>query len=156
MGIQPAFLIQSVLLSLSHLSLNVFNLSPPPQKKNQKQALTPQALPPPPPQLSADEALEASEMAKKYSRAKMAAHRQRQRDLSQKLQLKLAAVAALPEGPLRDAALEPDYTPFPSSRAVWTDTPPIAGFASGGGMGGSGESKDDAGARPVGAGRRRK
>lgn len=63
-------------------------------------------------------------------------------------------MAALPEGPLRDAALEPDYSPFPSSRAVWTDTPPIPGFASGGI--GSAESKDGAGARPVGAGRRRK
>lgn len=97
-------------------------------------------------------------MAKRYSRAKISAHRQRQRELSRKLELKLAAVAALPEGPLRAAALEPDLAPFPSSRAVWTDTPPIAGFASGGGgmAGGGGESRDDAGARPVGAGRRRK
>ena len=126
-----------------------------PKKKKKKQALTSQPPAPPPP-LSAEEALEATQMAKKYSRAKIAAHRQRQRELARKLELKLAAVAALPEGPLRDAALEPDYAPFPSSRAVWTDTPPIAGFASGGGGLGSGESKDDAGARPVGAGRRRK
>lgn len=76
--------------------------------------------------------------------------------MSKKLQLKLAAVAALPEGPLRDAALEPDLAPFPTSRAVWTDTPPIPGFASGGGMGGGDAAKDDAAGRPVGAGRRRK
>lgn len=90
----------------------------------------------------------------------MKAHRERQRDLAKKLQLKLSAVAALPEGPLRDAALEPDLSPFPSSRPVWTDTPPVPGFGSGegvgGGAGGSGGGGGKADERPVGAGRRRR
>ena len=59
----------------------------------------------------------------------MAAHRAWQADLVGKLALKQAALAALPAGPVRDAAAAPDLTPFPAARGVWTDTPPIPGFA---------------------------
>ena len=120
---------------LSFLNLNL-NLT------SNQQALTPQP-PPPPPQLSPRRPWRPPREAKEYSRAKVADHRRRQRELSKKLELKLAALRRLPEGTLRDAALEPDLAPFPSSSAVWTDTPPIAGFATGGGMG-VGMAKDDA------------
>ena len=49
--------------------------------------------------------------------------RQWQADLSTKLQLKLAAVAALPPH-LREAAMVPDMSPIPSNRRVFTETPP--------------------------------
>ena len=66
-----------------------------------------------------------------------------------------AAVAALPAGPVRDAAAAPDYSPFPPSRAVWTDTPPIPGFAERG-RGDAGAAARGAGAPSRGgAGRRR-
>ena len=84
----------------------------------------------------------------------MAAHRAWQADLGTKLALKNAAVAALPAGPVRDAAAAPDYTPFPPNRAVWTDTPPVAGFAdrAASGEGGSG-GKGGGAPRRGGAGR---
>jgi hypothetical protein len=96
-------------------------LHPPPTRK---QALTP-APPPPPRPASAEDAARA----KAYARARMAAHRAWQADLVGKLALKHAAVEALPPGPVRDAAAAPDLTPFPPSRPVWTDSPPIPGFS---------------------------
>lgn len=83
----------------------------------------------------------------------MAAHRAWQKDLATKLALKNAAIAALPAGPVRDAAAAPDYTPFPTNRAVWTDTPPVEGF-SGAGSGGDGGGKGGGAPRRGGAGRR--
>ena len=65
--------------------------------------------------------------AKEYSRRRMAEHRAWQRDLTTKLRLKEAAIAALPPE-LQAAAREPDYTPFPANRQMFTDTPPIEGF----------------------------
>jgi ribosomal protein S10 len=62
--------------------------------------------------------------AKEYSRLKMQQHRQWQIDLTTKLKLKQAAIAALPPD-LQVAALVPDETPFPSNRQIWTDTPPV-------------------------------
>lgn len=50
-----------------------------------------------------------------------------QADLSTKLKLKQAAVAALPPH-LRAAAEVPDDELFPLNRQMWTDTPPIEGF----------------------------
>ena len=41
--------------------------------------------------------------------------------------LRQAALEALPE-PLRDEARQPDLTPFPVLRRVWTETAPIPGF----------------------------
>lgn len=61
--------------------------------------------------------------SKEYSRLKMQEHRLWQADLSTKLKLKHVAIEALPPE-LRAAALVPDYTPFPSNRHVFTDTPP--------------------------------
>ena len=61
----------------------------------------------------------------------MREHRLWQADLSGKLKLKEAAIAALPQD-LVAAAREPDYTPFPANRQVWTETPPVEGFAESG------------------------
>lgn len=103
----------------------------------------PQALTPPPatkkPPLAAAAAADLAAQAKAHSAAAMAAHRAWQADLGAKLRLKRAALAALPAGPVRDAAAAPDYSPFPAGRAVWTDTPPIPGFeAAAAGDGGGG------------------
>lgn len=59
----------------------------------------------------------------------MRAHRAWQRDLTTKLQLKEAAIAALPPH-LRAAAEVPDLEPFPANRMMWTETPPVEGFGS--------------------------
>jgi seryl-tRNA synthetase len=64
---------------------------------------------------------------KEYSRMKMKEHRAWQADLTTKLKLKQAAVAALPPH-LRAAAEVPDDEPFPLNRNMWTLTPPIEGF----------------------------
>lgn len=60
-------------------------------------------------------------------RAQMRQHREMQKDLSQKLKLKHAALAALPEQ-LRATASLPDDTPFPMKRLLPWDTPEIPGF----------------------------
>ena len=57
----------------------------------------------------------------------MRQHRAWQANLSCKLGLKLAAVAALPPA-LRAAAEEPDDALFPINRHMWSETPPIEGF----------------------------
>ena len=53
----------------------------------------------------------------------MAQHRQWQADLTTKLKLKQAAIAALPPE-LQAAAMVPDTSPFPSNRQIWAETPP--------------------------------
>lgn len=53
----------------------------------------------------------------------MRQHRQWQAEFMTKVKLRDAAVAALPNS-LREAALVPDLTLFPSMRQVWTETPP--------------------------------
>ena len=63
-------------------------------------------------------------------RLKMQAHRAWQADLTTKLKLKRAAVAALPPH-LRAAAEVPDNELFPLNREMWTHTPPIEGFGQG-------------------------
>ena len=84
----------------------------------------------------------------------MAAHRAWQADLGAKLRLKLAAVAALPAGPVRNAAAAPDYSPFPAGRGVWTDTPPIPGFEAAASS--EGGAARDAAPKPRPRGRSRK
>lgn len=71
-------------------------------------------------QLAADTA-----RAKEYSSLMMKAHRAQQRMESLRLQYKQAAIAAVPEGKLRDAAKEPDYTPFPAKMVAPALTPPL-------------------------------
>lgn len=71
-------------------------------------------------QLAADAA-----MAKEYSSLMMKAHRVQQRSETLRLNYKLAAIAAVPEGKLRDAAKEPDYTPFPAKMVAPSLTPPL-------------------------------
>lgn len=61
--------------------------------------------------------------SREYSRLKMRQHRAWQADLSGKLKLKQAALAALPDH-LRAAAEVPDLSLFPLNRNVWRETPP--------------------------------
>lgn len=68
------------------------------------------------------------DLAKEYSRRKMQEHRLQRAAESARLQLKVAAIAALPEGKLQEAAKVPDYTPFPAARIAATLTPPLPGF----------------------------
>lgn len=77
------------------------------------------------PPLSPELLAEAERRAKEYSRRKMQQHREWQADLTGKLKLKQAAIAALPEGFLRDAALVEDTAFFPANRMMWTETPPV-------------------------------
>lgn len=62
--------------------------------------------------------------SREYSRLRMRQHRIWQADLSTKLKLKQAALAALPEQ-LRAAAKVPDLSLFPLNRNVWRETPPV-------------------------------
>ena len=66
-------------------------------------------------------------LAKEYSRVLMRHHRARQAAESTLLQMKKAAIEALPEH-LKAAAMVPDLTPFPSNRFMATLTPPIEGY----------------------------
>jgi len=54
----------------------------------------------------------------------MQQHRQWQTDLTTKLKLKQAAIAALPPD-LQAAAVVPDESLFPANRQIWTETPPV-------------------------------
>ena len=58
----------------------------------------------------------------------MRRHRARQKAEADFLKLKKEAIEALPEK-LREAALVPDFTLFPSNRLMATLTPPIEGYA---------------------------
>mmetsp|Transcript_9814 Transcript_9814/g.24955 ORF Transcript_9814/g.24955 Transcript_9814/m.24955 type:complete len:180 (+) Transcript_9814:224-763(+) len=77
--------------------------------------------------MTPEEKEEYKQRAKEYSRIKMAEERAWQKSLSVKLQLKLAAIEALPSG-LKEHASTPDYEPFPTNRWIATDTPPIKGY----------------------------
>lgn len=75
------------------------------------------------PPLTAEEGMR---LAKEYSRLLMREERKRAAGESLRLRLKKAAIEALPPK-LKDAALVPDYTPFPGLCPA-TLTPPIPGF----------------------------
>lgn len=66
-------------------------------------------------------------LAKEYSRVLMRKHRARQAAETGILRLKREAIAALPER-LREAAMVPDFAPFPAERFMATLTPPIEGY----------------------------
>ncbi|XP_010422429.1 PREDICTED: uncharacterized protein LOC104707705 [Camelina sativa] len=66
-------------------------------------------------------------LAKEYSKVLMREHRERRAAETAFLNLKKAAIEALPEN-LKKAALEPDLTPFPANRGMATLTPPIEGY----------------------------
>ncbi|OMO55845.1 hypothetical protein CCACVL1_26961 [Corchorus capsularis] len=66
-------------------------------------------------------------LAKEYSRVLMRKHRARQAAETNLLNMKKAAIEALPEK-LKQAALVPDLTPFPPNRFMATLTPPIEGY----------------------------
>lgn len=72
-----------------------------------------------------EELLDAAARAKEFSRQKMRQHRAWQAQFMAKVKLRDAAVAALPNQRLRDAAMTMDLTPFPSNRQVWVETPPL-------------------------------
>ncbi len=107
-------------------------------------ALAPKAAPPPPP--TPEEAAADAARAREHSRRLMAAHRELQADLSTKLRLKQAAVAALPPD-LRAAAEVPDLAPFPANRRIWTESPPPEEDA-------AGPARVEQGARRIGTKRR--
>lgn len=67
-------------------------------------------------------------LAKEYSRVLMRKHRARQAAETTLLRLKKEAIEALPEK-LREAALVPDFSPFPANRYMATLTPPIEGYS---------------------------
>ncbi|KAL6776287.1 MRPL40 [Auxenochlorella protothecoides x Auxenochlorella symbiontica] len=72
---------------------------------------------------SLEELEDARQRSREYSRLKMRQHCAWQADLSGKLKLKQAALAALPDH-LRAAAEVPDLSLFPLNRNVWRETPP--------------------------------
>lgn len=72
-----------------------------------------------------EELLDAAARAKEFSRQKMRQHRAWQAQFMAKVKLRDAAVAALPNQRLRDAAMTMDLTPFPSNRQMWVETPPL-------------------------------
>ncbi|KAI3435926.1 hypothetical protein D9Q98_001984 [Chlorella vulgaris] len=80
--------------------------------------------------ISEEDYAEGMRRHKEFSRRKMQQHREWQTDLTAKLKLKNAAVAALPPR-LRAAAEVPDDELFPLNREMWTETPPIEGFGQG-------------------------
>lgn len=85
--------------------------------------LVPPAAAQPPASRSEEQQQELVARAKQYSRLKMQEHMQWQADLKMKLQLKKAALRALPPE-LREAAMQEDLTPFPLTRHFLYDTPP--------------------------------
>lgn len=72
---------------------------------------------------SPEQQAEAQARAKAYSSMKMAEHKAWRADLHTKLQLKAAALKALPPA-LREHALKEDLEPFPLTRNVLYETPP--------------------------------
>lgn len=74
-------------------------------------AMTPADLPKE--ELTEEELKHFEARAKEYSRMKMAQHRAWQTDIDNKIRHKRAAIAALPEGYLRDAAMKEDHAMFP-------------------------------------------
>jgi hypothetical protein len=78
--------------------------------------------------LTAEQLEEYEARAKEYSKMKMAQHRAWQKDITDKIRHKRAAVAALPEGYLRTAAEQEDHALFPLKRQTPMMTPPIEGF----------------------------
>lgn len=56
---------------------------------------------------------------------KMKQHRAWQKTIMTKIKLRDAALAALPTEELRAAAMAIDKTPFPATRQVWVETPPL-------------------------------
>lgn len=66
-------------------------------------------------------------LAKENSKVLMKENRARRAAETVLLNMKKAAIEALPEE-LKAAALEPDFTPFPANRFMATLTPPIEGY----------------------------
>ncbi|KAK9839255.1 hypothetical protein WJX81_004504 [Elliptochloris bilobata] len=91
------------------------------------QALKPMAFEEPPP-MTPEEKAENAARAKEYSRLKMVEHRAWQTDLQTKLDLKMAAIAALPEELRADCMTFHISEAPPLNRNIFTLTPPIKDF----------------------------
>lgn len=91
------------------------------------QRLVAMLLPPrrPAPQETESQRAEAERRERAYARARRREFSAWRQDLSRKLALKKAALAALPEG-LRVEALREDLAPFPLARNALFDAPPSA------------------------------
>jgi hypothetical protein len=72
-----------------------------------------------------EELEEARQMALEYNKARRQAHWAWERDLQTKIDLKFAAIDALPDGFLKEEAAKPDYTHPKVTRQIWTHTPPF-------------------------------
>ena len=79
-------------------------------------------------QLTAEELAEYEAKAKEYSRRKLRADRAFMADINQKIRIKMAAIDALPAGPVREAALVEDLELFPLKRKMPSWTPAIPGY----------------------------
>ncbi|CAL5221822.1 g4079 [Coccomyxa viridis] len=80
------------------------------------------------PKLSEEDETIWKEATKHYNKAKLYEHRMWQTDISIKIQLKEAALAALPEALRREAVKTQTDLP-PPNRRMFTQTPPIPGFS---------------------------
>jgi hypothetical protein len=78
--------------------------------------------------LTPEELEEYAARAKAYSREKMRAERAFHADINEKIRIKKAAIAALPAGATRDAAMVEDEDLFPLKRKLPMYTPAIPGF----------------------------
>ncbi|ABO98182.1 predicted protein [Ostreococcus lucimarinus CCE9901] len=78
--------------------------------------------------LTPEELAEYEARAKAYSREKMRAERAFAADINEKIRIKKAAIAALPAGATRDAAMVEDEDLFPLKRKLPMYTPAIPGF----------------------------
>ncbi|CAG9467550.1 unnamed protein product [Pedinophyceae sp. YPF-701] len=75
------------------------------------------------PAMSEEELATAKHMTDKWAQLRRAEDIAWRSDINEKIRLRDAAIAALPE-PLRAAALEPDLAPFPLARWIATESPP--------------------------------
>lgn len=78
--------------------------------------------------LTAEQQQRNFEIGREYNRMTTIRHNQLSRDLSLKMQLKEAAIAALPTETLKAQALVSDFSLVPYDRWVPTWTPPIEGY----------------------------
>ncbi|CAK0780001.1 hypothetical protein CVIRNUC_004910 [Coccomyxa viridis] len=79
------------------------------------------------PEMSAEDTAMWNEATKAYNKLKLAQHRVYMSDLSIKIQLKKAALAALPEHLRKEAEKAQTDLP-PPNRQMFTWTPPIPGY----------------------------
>lgn len=72
-----------------------------------------------------EELEEARQMTLEYNKARRQSHWAWEKDLQTKIDLKFAAIDALPDGFLREEAAKPDFSYPKVTRQIWTHTPPF-------------------------------